>query len=312
MAKGSELRTEVSLLVDHSGCAAGGIRTLLGLLIQELEQRGQRPQLVRGCWPALTPQLVVLGCSSPWAYGQLLRHRLTYPKSPPRWVPCFHPPEHVRHPRKARLARFALRWAQRLGIRVLVLSQQELQQLDTGRCRIISLGFGRTQPGPSGANAAERPIDLVFLGRPTAQKGWPLFVGVVKRTGRPARAYVPFQPADTACLPVNLELMVAASDAAVIRGLKGSKLLLLPADYESFGFAQAEALACGCCVPVLGDWPLWLGIPELDWRGLDGPDITYQVMTLLASDQTWMLLQRRQQQNWESRVERQAPRWIEQ
>jgi len=111
-------------------------------------------------------------------------------------------------------------------------------------------------------------------------------------------------------LPVNLELMVAASDAAVIRGLKGSKLLLLPADYESFGFAQAEALACGCCVPVLGDWPLWLGIPEMDWRGLNGHSITQRIDALLSADQHWVDTQRQQQQRWEQRPERQAPVWI--
>lgn len=122
-------------------------------------------------------------------------------------------------------------------------------------------------------------------------------------------AFVPFAPASTGKLPAQLRLVVAASDEEVQRGLRQSKVLLLPADYESFGFAQAEALALGCCVPVLGEWPLWQGIQELDWRGLCGQAIAAQLRQLLAVDQRWVALQRQQAQLWCRRPERQAPLW---
>jgi glycosyltransferase involved in cell wall biosynthesis len=128
---------------------------------------------------------------------------------------------------------------------------------------VISLGFSRSLASPTTAASEARAVDLVFLGRPTAQKGWPLFLEVARRTQLSSLAFVAYAPEPPP--PSSLQLVVGASDVEVQRGLERSKLLLLPADYESFGFAQAEALALGCAVPVLGEWPLWLDVPELDW-----------------------------------------------
>ncbi len=277
----------------------------------ELQERGQQPRLAQGWWPRLGQQLVVVGCSSPWAYLQLLRHRLTKPKSAPQWVPCFHPPGHVRHPGKARLARSALRWAQRAGVSVLVLSQSEHDHLDSGRCRVISLGFGRTQQAQACTQPepTHRPFDLVFLGRPTQQKGWPVFVEVVERTQLNSLAYVPYAPRSGHTVPSNLKMVISATDQEVRKGLQHSKLLLLPSDYESFGFAQAEALALGCCVPVLGEWPLWLGISELDWRGCSAERMAERVLALLSDREGWAVCRLEQQRRWRNRAERKTPLW---
>ena len=279
------------------------------LLIEELTRRGQSSLLPQGLWPQLPRQLVVLGCSSPWAVLQLLRQRLQYPGNPPIWVPCFHPPAHVQHRLKARLALWALKLAQRVGVRVQALSWQEQQWIDAGRCDVISLGFSRTLASPTTAASEARAVDLVFLGRPTAQKGWPLFLEVARRTQLSSLAFVAYAPEPPP--PSSLQLVVGASDVEVQRGLERSKLLLLPADYESFGFAQAEALALGCAVPVLGEWPLWLDVPELDWRGLDAVAIAARVLALLAEPEHLQRLQQRQQQAWSNRRERRSPVWPE-
>ena len=126
-----------------------------------------------------------------------------------------------------------------------------------------------------------------------------------RRVARSAPLHVSTAP------PSSLQLVVGASDVEVQRGLERSKLLLLPADYESFGFAQAEALALGCAVPVLGEWPLWLDVPELDWRGLDAVAIAARVLALLAEPEHLQRLQQRQQQAWSNRRERRSPVWPE-
>ena len=89
--------------------------------------------------------------------------------------------------------------------------------------------------------------------------------------------------------------------------LRESKILILPSDYESFGFAQAEALLSGCCVPILGEWPLWLNVPELDWRGQSPPETAQRLRELLADPERLSQLRSRQMQSWNLRVERQAP-----
>jgi glycosyltransferase involved in cell wall biosynthesis len=287
--------------------ASGGITTLMELLRAELHSRGQHAALVQGLWPPLPRQLVVLGCSSPWAVLQLLRQRLRQPAAKLIWVPCFHPPAYVKHKLKARVAGWVLKAAQTIGISVRSLSLQECKQLDAGRCEVISLGFSRTLASPRTSAREERSIDLVFLGRPTAQKGWPLFLDVVRRTQLNSRAFVAYEPEQPA--PASLQLVVGASDAEVQRGLGRSKLLLLPADYESFGFAQAEAVAMGCCVPVLGEWPLWLDVPELDWRGLNAAAVAARVVALLSDPAQWQRLQQRQQLAWSHRTERRSPVW---
>jgi glycosyltransferase involved in cell wall biosynthesis len=287
--------------------ASGGITTLMQLLRAELRSRGQQTALVQGLWPPLPRQLVVLGCSSPWAVLQLLRQRLRQPATELIWVPCFHPPAYVKHKLKARLAGWALKLAQSIGIGVRSLSMQECKQLDAGRCKVISLGFSRTLTGPGASARDERSINLVFLGRPTAQKGWPLFLEVVQRTQLYSLAFVAYESEQP--VPASLQVVVGASDAEVQRGLGRSKLLLLPADYESFGFAQAEAVAMGCCVPVLGEWPLWLDVPELDWRGLDAAAVAARVTALLAEPEQLQRLQQLQQLAWGNRAERRSPVW---
>ena len=47
--------------------------------------------------------------------------------------------------------------------------------------------------------------------------------------------------------------------------LAQAKLVVIPANYESFGIAQLEAVLAGCVVPILGHWPLWDDFDQLHW-----------------------------------------------
>ena len=304
----------IGLVGDRGGFRqAGGIRTLVQLLIRRLDVEGVRHRILAATHtaPADCSAVLVLGCSSPWAYGLALKTLLRRPRIPVHWIPCFHPPRFVHHRYRARLALWALRGLQKLGVQVHALTQAEHTELDNGRCSLLSLPFdceetfvnaGATHQG----SIVQRPYALAFLGRPVAQKGWPQYLSIVQQLGEKCLALVPFKP--TGACPENLNIKIGLSDADVCEQLRQCQLLILPSDYESFGFAQAEALLSGCCIPVLGEWPLWLDIPELDWRCLSTSQIAQEAHSLLTQPATLKSLQTEQLQAWMRRPERRAPR----
>lgn len=234
--------------------------------------------------------LVIIGCNQPWAYG-LAMQALLLPGGPQiHWLPSFHDPRWVAHPHRARLAQGVLKRLQRAGVIVHGQTEHEVNLLDGGRCRLSSHGLSDSlKQQLNSASAAgdgdgasvgdeisvgneisageARPLDLLFLGRPTAQKGWPQFVSVARLSGLRCGAVVPFQP-DEAELH-GIELVLNPSDAEIPLLLRRAKLVLIPADYESFGIAQLEAIAQGCLVPILGRWPLWDGFQSLQWQGFN-------------------------------------------
>lgn len=311
----------IGLVGDRDGFTrVGGVNRLKELLVRELIERGIPSRTVL---PGEDPLdglrvLIVIGCSSPWAYGLVLASRLLSPTRPVAWIPCFHPPRFVRHRLRAWLAKRALRALQFLGVEVCALSWAERKELATVRCSVISLPFRIESPPtvPAAESPApadpERPYALVFLGRPVAQKGWQRFIELVERLDGPSLALVPSPPQGP--LPVQLEVRLNASDGEVQQQLRRCRLLFLPSDYESFGFAQAEALQQGCCVPVLGEWPLWLETPELDWRQTSRDEQTMRIEALANDEPRRRALVLRQQHQWKQRSERreaELPRVLE-
>lgn len=304
----------IGLVGDRAGFGqTGGIRTLIQLLCQRLTREGipfriltQELNSTDGC-----SSLVVVGCSSPWAYGIVLKVLLARPRLPVHWIPCYHPPLYVTHQLRARLALWALRRLQRLGANVHAISQDEYAWLNRGHCSVCSLPFdceSSIHKRNEGAVATlrSRTYALVFLGRPVAQKGWPAFLEIVNQLGWPCLGLIPYPP--DGHIPANLTLIVGGQDQDVAEGLRESEVLILPSDYESFGFAQAEAVLSGCCVPVLGEWPLWLNVPELDWRGLSTAETAQKLQELLCKPELLSKLRYIQKQKWNLRPERQAPR----
>ncbi|MEI6359303.1 MAG: hypothetical protein WCO50_03130 [Synechococcus sp. ELA619] len=221
--------------------------------------------------------LVIIGCNQPWAYG-LAVQALLLPGGPRiHWLPSFHDPRWVAHPQRARLAQLVLMLLQPAGVTVHGQTEHEVRLLNGGRCRLSSHGLSESlkqqlSAAGDGTRVADdisgdeaRPLDLLFLGRPTTQKGWPRFVSVARLSGLRCAAIVPFLPDGNE--RHDIEMVLNPNDAEIPLLLRQTKLVLIPADYESFGIAQLEALAQGCLVPILGRWPLWDGLQPLQWQG---------------------------------------------
>ena len=303
----------IGLVGDRAGFSqTGGIQTLVQLLGLRLRSENLPYRIVTQTRPSTDDcnSLVVVGCSSPWAYGVVLKALLAKPGLPIHWIPCFHPPRFVNHRRRAHLAGWSLRRLQHFCVHMHAMTKEEYDSLNRGRCFLSSLPFdcdSCIQKRSEGAMATKspRPYSLVFLGRPVPQKGWPAFLEIVDQLGWPCLGLVPFQPSDH--LPANLTLLVGSKNDEVAEGLRQSDILILPSNYESFGFAQAEAMLSGCCVPILGEWPLWLNVPELDWRDLSALEITQRLRELVAEPDRLSKLRYQQIQGWYQRAERQAP-----
>ena len=305
----------IGLIGEPNGFSnIGGIHTLKNLLETELRHSGNTTSIIKAGSPIpkQLEALFVLGCSSPWAYQTAMRARLRGQSV--AWIPCFHPPSHVRHKGKATIAAKALRLSQKIGITVCALSEAEKLHLNAGRCVVISLPFSmeRGQPPLTELEGSRpcahfntRPFGVVYLGRPVAQKGWPQFLDLIVTTNLPALALVPTEPEGPR--PHNLTLRVGVDDSQVQQELRQASVLFLPADYESFGFAQAEALVAGCCVPVLGQWPLWLDVPELDWRNFSHEQQAQALKQLITNPDTLRRLGEQQIKAWCRRPERLAP-----
>ena len=104
----------------------------------------------------------------------------------------FYDPKYAQHPLKARLAQIALCLSQLIGITIYTLTTHENKLLSgwiSGKnCRITghalpeSLGNelqifdlgkdSKTSLLNAGGSKRSRQIDVLFIGRPTAQKGW--------------------------------------------------------------------------------------------------------------------------------------------
>ena len=251
-----------------------------GAVVEVLMARGLRHGL-EGQWPDLracrqlndVDVLVIVGCDQPWAYGLALGQRLRRPGLAVHWLPSFHDPGAVAHPRRARLAGAALKLMQGLGVNIHAQTEYERALLDAGACHLSSHALGdqlrqrlmdATAPDPQ----EDRPLDLLFLGRPTEQKGWQRYLRLAAGSGLRCAAVVPslrqeqWQAAEAA----GVTIVLNPDDSTVLATLRQARLVTIPADYESFGLAQLEALSQGCLVPVLGHWPLWQGLVELGWQ----------------------------------------------
>ncbi|QEY32347.1 glycosyltransferase family 1 protein [Synechococcus sp. RSCCF101] len=269
----------------------GGLHRLGCEIVQRAGPDGSATLIARGQSGAPLPgsrpthrlrqgdRLVVIGCNVAWAYRLVLSQRLRHPRRPVAWLPSFHDPATVRHSRRARLAQLALKVLQRLGVTVHVQTPHEQQLLQAGRgahCRLSSHGLpADVRRGleqclqPAGTASGERSIDLLFVGRPTLQKGWGRFIALAQRSRLRCGAILPSRPVGPLAPPAGMAVLLAPERSRISQELGRSRLVLIPSDYESFGIAQLEAIAAGCVVPILGHWPLWEGFEALQWQQLD-------------------------------------------
>jgi len=240
---------------------------------------------------------------------QIIRHRYRYPKGKTEWLPCYHIPRYTKHPIKAKLAKTAIKISQLIGVRVLTLSKEEQNELNAGSCHLVSIGFARADEIRIVTNESCRTADIVFVGRPTRQKGYDVFLDVARLSGLTAVAFIPYSAKEQLRSDVTVDIRIGRSDKEIIEGLQRSKVLLVPSDYESFGFAQAEAIENGCCVPIMGKWPLWEGLKELEWKDLSNEEIIDRLYQLIADRAKLNRLTKKQKEMWDRKEERWAPLW---
>jgi glycosyltransferase involved in cell wall biosynthesis len=267
--------TEVARRLRDSQFASTGLWTLHRTL-KSLPHEGKC-----GVLPGTQPiervrpgeRLLLFGCDSAWAYLLAIHTRCFNPSVRIAWLPSFHDPDFVKHRWRARLAQVVLKMMQRIGINVYVQTIHEQKLLQGGRCLLSSHALPlavlqrlKVEQAHSCPDARQRPFDLLFLGRPTEQKGWTRFLAVVHDTGLRSAAIVPTPPpsSDISRSP-TLTVVVSPTTNEIPALLRQAKLVLIPSDYESLGLAQIEAVASGCVVPILGRWPLWDQFSLLHW-----------------------------------------------
>ncbi len=297
----------------------GGIRRLAMEVIRQNDlspccvvvARSSLADSFDGCFPGIpvvhrlhgVDRMLIFGCDSPWAYGLAVRTRLLHPSIKIGWLPSFHDPSWVRHPWRARLAQLVLKAAQSCGITVYAQTSHERKLLDWGLCQLSSHGLpadvkehlaGQLDLGRFSA-ISPRPVDLLFVGRPTRQKGWIRFLALARLTQLRCMAIVPFEPA-TDILPENVQLVLNPSDDAIQACLLRSRVVIIPADYESFGIAQLEAVAAGCAVPLLGRWPLWDRFHHLQWQECSDDVLAVRLRRLCCSPRLLQRIAHRQAQ----------------
>jgi len=245
-------------------------------------------------------QLLIIGCDSPWAYVLALRAKCRGLSV--AWLPSFHDPNYTLHPFRARIAQAALRLVQWFGVVVYAQTEHELHLLRVSwlsSCLLSGHGYPgyiRKQIKRLSVDSAfpyrssSRPVDLLFLGRPTEQKGWSCFVSIAQMCNLRCEAVVPFMPNFTHDIKIHCGL----TDDSVFEILRKTKILIVPSIYESFGIAQLEALLAGCVVPVLGSWPLWQDFNILQWQSLETDAIGCHCNALAADPEMLHALWRQQ------------------
>ncbi|NDB85254.1 MAG: glycosyltransferase family 1 protein, partial [Alphaproteobacteria bacterium] len=177
------------------------------------------------------------------------------------------------------LALVCIKTVQRFGVNIGTLSSYEQSILNNGNCNIYSIPFRIEKNLPLFTD--NKKYLLVYLGRPLKQKGWFKYLELCKGVKEQCLAIIPWCCGNG--LPPNIEVMINPAPELIAKKLSMASIMILPSDYESFGFAQAEALIQGCCVPVFGMWPIWLDVEELDWRNLDTTECLNKINNLKAN-----------------------------
>lgn len=93
------------------------------------------------------------------------------------------------------------------------------------------------------------PLELLFVGKPSRRKGFDLIAEVVARLGEACRLTCIGPPPERGLPRPPARYLGRVSLEALREAYRGSDLLLFPSRLEGFGYAAAEALACG--LPVL-------------------------------------------------------------
>ena len=105
------------------------------------------------------------------------------------------------------------------------------------------------QPNSNSTTSAA-PIHLLFVGKPSIRKGIDLVRLTMQRLGERYRLTIVGGRPGTK-MPGNVELLGPVPESEVIRLMQTSDAMLFPSRMEGFGYAVAEAMACGLPVVAL-------------------------------------------------------------
>lgn len=245
---------------------------------------------------SLKDTVYVFGCDVIWSYLCILYWRFSHYSV--YWIPCFHDPSFVTHSFKATVARYAIWFYQLLGIRVIVLTSHERLLLRNrfclDHCLKTSWAFSipvrerlfseplLSVPSTPCIQPQSRPIDILFVGRPTIQKGWPIFCNLCQSHFFRSAAVLPFMPHTDLGLEFVDTIFLNPSEIELKSIYESSKIVVIPSDYESFGLAQVEAVSFGCVVPIFGSWPLWTSFKHLKYYSTDYNYILHSLSTFCS------------------------------
>jgi len=278
----------------------GGINTLVDLLFAAYEEKGYSVEINGMQCLKKNRYYILVGCSNPRIYIVIMINILSNNGSSICWIPCFHSPRYVKNKIKSMLALVCIKAVQRFGVNIGTLSSYEQSILNNGNCNIYSIPFRIEKNLPLFTD--KKQYLLVYLGRPLKQKGWFKYLELCKGVKEQCLAIIPWRCKYS--LPPNIEVMINPAPELIAKMLSMASIMILPSDYESFGFAQAEALIQGCCVPVFGMWPIWLDVEELDWRHLDATECLNKINNLKANPEKLSYLHSKQIDAWKCREER--------
>lgn len=253
--------------------------------------------------------LIIVGCNIPWAYKLAIWARIRGLSV--AWMPSFHDPISSIHYYKARAAQAFLRAIQGIGVVVYAQTDHEVNLLrgvqGSHNCHLSSHGLphqlqlklleeqkllSQDAGQYAMANYTDRPIDLLYLGRPTNQKGWSKYESLARYTSLRCEAIVPFLPSNHSQTEIKLHLEIKDADVQLL--LNKAKLVVIPSNYESFGIAQIEAVLAGCVVPILGHWPIWNAFHELRWNPNNPIQLAYQCEKLCRNPELLEAVHQRQ------------------
>lgn len=105
---------------------------------------------------------------------------------------------------------------------------------------------------PAAARGWNERVELLFVGKPSRRKRFDLVAAVAAELGDRARLTVVGPPPDEKIAMQEARYLGRVSDERLRQAYREADLLLLPSTVEGFGYAAAEALACGtpvACAP---------------------------------------------------------------
>lgn len=238
--------------------------------------------------------LFSFGCGTWWSYIVPFFFNALNAKTKIYWHTSYHYHKFVKNKLLARLSLGAIRILSKMLGSPLTICAQTKFELDLYKnTRKILVSFWNREKcqnasknyEASRTHFARRQYDFAFLGRPTYQKGWHIYLDFINRAAKErnvkAIALIPYKSIEKQ--RKYDRLYEALTEAGTLTSfmnisennkyelLNQTKTLLVFSDYESFGLAQAEGIMSGCFVPILGQWPLWNDLTSKE----GGSDLRY-------------------------------------